>query len=154
MPFKKIKPLLSPDIEFCIHKLKNILTLNDQKSRRIAEFFKIPFLSRFTKGDVVWRDDNYRERYKSYRHFQKNRLLKAQIPLRMEAETRFGMSFRTEPRFPMADIRLCQFYLSLPNYIKHEGAMTRTAFRHALKEYLPATVLYFLQYYSCHCRIV
>ena len=69
------------------------------------------------------------------------RLLKAQIPLRMEAETRFGMSFRTEPRFPMADIRLCQFYLSLPNYIKHEGAMTRTAFRHALKEYLPATVL-------------
>jgi len=59
----------------------------------------------------------------------------------MESETRFGLYFGLEPRFPFADIRLLQFYLSMPNHLKYEGTLHRTAYRKALKDYLPKEVL-------------
>ena len=140
-PFNKLKPFLTPDIEFCLHKIKNILTMNSKEIRFFSEFYKIPAKGRYAKGDVVWKDINYRERFTSYRHFQKYRLLKPQVALRMEAETRFGLYFKTESRYPMADIRLTQFYLSMPNYIKCDGELERNAYRTAIQKYLPDLVL-------------
>jgi len=139
--FNKLKPFLSAGVEFEMHKLKNILVLNNKEAKNIADFFSIPAKYKYAKGDVVWEDINYRERFRSYRHFQKYRLLKPQIALRMEAETRFGLCFKTEPRFPMADIRLTQFYLSMPNDLKYGGTLSRNAYRAALKKYLPEVVL-------------
>jgi len=59
----------------------------------------------------------------------------------MESETRYGLYFGFEPRHPMADIRLTQYYLSMPNYLKYEGTLNRTAYRKALKDFLPQEVL-------------
>src|SRR6185437_14110743 len=139
--FNKLKPFLSPDAEFWAHKAKNVLKLSDTETKFIMNLYKIPASGRYAKCDVVWNDINYRERFKSYRHFQKYRLLKPQVGLRMEAETRFGIYFKTEPRYPMADIRLTQFYLSMPNHIKYEGEITRSAYRDAVRKYLPEEVL-------------
>lgn len=139
--FNKVKPFLGAGLEFWLHRLRNMWTLNSREARSTADFFSIPAKYKYAKGDVVWEDINYRERFKSYRHFQKYRLLKPQIALRMEAEGRFGLHFKTEPRFPMADIRLVQFYLSMPNHLKYEGGLSRTAYRTALKKYLPGMVL-------------
>ena len=41
----------------------------------------------------------------------------------------------------MADIRLTQYYLSMPNAIKYEGDKSRSAYREAIKKYVPAVVL-------------
>ena len=59
----------------------------------------------------------------------------------MESETRNGLYYGLEPRFPMADIRLVQYYLSMPNYLKYEGTLHRTAYRKALSKYMPQEVL-------------
>jgi asparagine synthase (glutamine-hydrolysing) len=141
MPFKKFKPFVPPGLEFYLHKVKNFLTMNSRKNRLASDLLIIPISSRYTRGDVVWQDENFRERFKSHRHYQKYRLLKPQVALRMESETRLGLSFRTEPRFPMADIRLTQFYLSIPNSIKSEGEQSRSAYRAAMNRYLPEAVL-------------
>jgi hypothetical protein len=93
------------------------------------------------RNDMVWKDPTYLERFKSHRYYQKYRLLKTKSALRMEAESRFGLSYRLESRFPMADIRLTQFYLSMPNDLKSEGNISRSAYRTAIKQYLPDKVL-------------
>jgi asparagine synthase (glutamine-hydrolysing) len=139
--FKKIKPFITPGMEFGLHKMRNILTINDRHIKQAAAFYPIPAKYRLAKGDLAWKDPHYLERFKSHRHYQKYRLLKPQVALRMEAETRYGISFKTEPRFPMADIRLTQFYLSMPNDIKCEGEMSRSAYRLAIQKYLPDMIL-------------
>jgi len=47
------------------------------------------------------------------------------------------------PRFPMADICLVEYCLYMPNYLKYEGELSRTAYRKALSlgNYLPPEVL-------------
>jgi hypothetical protein len=84
-----------------------------------------------------------KDQFKSYRHYQKQRFLRYHLPARMESKTRFGLYFRLEPRFPMAGIRLVQYCLSMPNYLKYEGELCRTAYRKALSlgNYLPPEVL-------------
>ncbi len=139
--FKKVKPFLPPGIEFIFHKMKNVLSFNDETIKNISDVVKIPAKYRYTRNDLAWKDPNYLERFKSHRHYQKYRLLKTEVPLRMEAETRYGIAFRLEPRFPMADIRLTQFYLSMPNNLKSEGDMSRNAYRMAIGKYLPELVL-------------
>ena len=59
----------------------------------------------------------------------------------MEAESRQGLHFRLEPRYPMADIRLTQFYLSIPNELKSEGTLSRSMFRTSLSNFIPPSVL-------------
>ena len=140
-PFNKLKPFLPKSIEFLFHKLKNFITIQDNEIKFVADFFKIPFSKRIKRGDVVWEDNNYLERYKSYRHYQKYRLLKPEVSLRMEAESRQGLHFRVEPRYPMADIRLTQYYLSLPNELKSEGRLSRSMFRTSMSDYIPQSVL-------------
>ena len=140
-PFKKIKPFISADIAYFLHKLRNIAHLYGAENRLASLMQPVPLYYRFIKGDMLWKDLYFRERYKSYRHFQKYRLLKPQVPMRMENETRFGLYFKTEPRFPMADIRLTQFFLSMPNSIKYEGTMERSAWRKAIGQYIPRELL-------------
>ncbi len=88
-----------------------------------------------------FRDDRVsKEKFRSYRHFQKCGLLMPLVTHRMETETRFGLYFKIEPRFPMADIRLTQYYLSMPNQIKYTGKLSRSAFRIAVQKYLPPSI--------------
>ena len=103
--------------------------------------FVIPTTAIKQKGDVNWLHPLVKNQFKSYRHYQKQRFLRYHLPGRMESETRYGLYFGFEPRFPMADIRLVQYYLSMPNHIKYEGELYRTAYRKALGKYMPKEVL-------------
>jgi len=93
--FKKIKPFFGPQAEFFFHKARNILSMNNARIRLASGFFPVPFIYRYNKGDAAWKDIAYRERFKSYRHFQRYRLQKTMIAMRMENETRFGLYFKT-----------------------------------------------------------
>ena len=138
--FSKIQPLLNPQLHYALHKIKNLAGIYSKVVTDAAYIVDIPLKYRMKRGDIVWNSQYFRERFTSYRHYQKYRILKSHVSLRMEAENRFGLYFKTESRFPMADVRLTQFYLSMPNEIKYEGTGGRQAFRKALGSYLPAAV--------------
>lgn len=140
--FSKWKPLFPPGAEYLLHKLKNITTAYSAGMQAMPSMLQPPLKYRLSKSDVVWRSPHFCERYKSHRHFQKYRLLKPEVPLRMEAETRLGLYFKVEPRFPMADIRLCQYFLSMPNRLKSGNLANRGAYRKAVAPYLPESVLH------------
>lgn len=139
--FSKLEPLMPFGVRHGLHNLKTWLNLNNSDVKSVAKMFNIPKQYLQHRTDCVWNDPNFRDQFKSYRHFQKYRLLKPQAMHRMESETRYGLYFKTEPRFPMADIRLTQYYLSMPNEIKYEGTLARTAFRKAMKNDLPQMIL-------------
>jgi len=139
--FRRLDPLIPYDIRYRLHILKDRLGIYNKHTRNARKIYNIPAENIKAKGDINWRNLLVKEQFKSYRHYQKWRFLRYHLPARMESETRFGLYFGLEPRFPMADIRLTQFYLSLPNYLKYEGALHRTAYRKALKDYLPQEVL-------------
>jgi len=139
--FNKLKPFIGPGPEFLLHKLRNVLRLRDMDIRRTATIMHFPLTNRLARSDEAWADINHRERFKSYRHYQRYRLLKPQTALRMETETAYGTWFRSEARFPMADVPLISFYLSMPNSLKYGGELSRAAWRQSLGKYLPPSVL-------------
>jgi asparagine synthase (glutamine-hydrolysing) len=137
----KIEPLMPFWLRYGIRNIKTSLNLNNQDIASAQKMFDIPKSYIQHRTDCIWDDHHFREQLKSYRHLQRYRLLKPQVTQRMESETRYGLYFKNEPRFPMADIRLAQYYLSIPNDLKYEGQLARTAFRKAMKNDLPALIL-------------
>lgn len=141
--FHKLAPLVPHAVRYRLHLVKNALGLYNKHIKTALKIFNIPTEAIKIKGDVNWLDPLVKDQFKSYRHYQKQRFLRYHLPARMESETRYGLYFGFEPRFPMADIRLVQYYLSMPNYLKYEGTLYRTAYRKALAlgNYLPAEIL-------------
>jgi asparagine synthase (glutamine-hydrolysing) len=139
--FNKYKPFIPAGLEYFLHKISNLTKLNQYDVKTSALLFPFPFSNRFRRGDEAWRDSTFREKYKSHRHLLKYKLLKPQVSQRMETENNYATWFRMENRFPMADIRLTQFYLAIPNAIKSEGELTRTAWRKSVGKYLPPETL-------------
>jgi asparagine synthase (glutamine-hydrolysing) len=139
--FRRIDPFIPYGIRYRLCLLKNWLGIYNKEIRKARKLYHIPAGNVQARGNINWKSPRLKEQFTSYRHFQKWRFLRYHLPARMESETRFGLYFKLEPRFPMADIRLVQFYLSLPNYLKYEGVLHRTAYRKALKDYLPPEVL-------------
>lgn len=136
---QRVMPFIPHTLAYGIHKTKNLFSKN--KGLKMAtNVFEIPVKYRLNREDTLWKNKYYKQRYRSFGHYQKARLLKPMVQLRMEAETRQGIYFRTEPRFPLADIRLIQYYLSLPAYIKCMGGMNRYMYRMAVKDYLPEMI--------------
>lgn len=134
-------PALMPyKVGYAMHKLSNLLSIYDKKMRMVGNTFHVPLKYKLQRHDTIWLGAHFKKRFRSYRHFLANRVQTAHIQLRMEAETRYGIYFRMEPRFPMADIRLVQYYLSMPNELKHNQTIDRYAYRQAVKEYLPPEV--------------
>jgi asparagine synthase (glutamine-hydrolysing) len=103
--------------------------------------FDVPYKYWSKRNEHLWKGDYYKGYLKSYRHNLKAKVSKPMVSLRMEAETRHGIHFRTEPRFPMADIRLMQYYLSIPDKLKYEGQLTRPFWREAVSDYLPDMII-------------
>jgi asparagine synthase (glutamine-hydrolysing) len=139
--FNKIEPFMPFWLRSSIHKIKTTFKLYDVGVKASLALFNIP--NRYLKNRTAsnWDDINYKEQFKSYTYFQRYRVLQPHTTHRMESEVRYGLYFRTEPRFPMADIRLMQYYLAMPNELKYEGTLARTAFRKALKDHLPQLIL-------------
>ena len=139
--FHKLEPFVPFEIKKWIHELKIWLHRYDSSISSNLELFYIPNKYLRHKNDATWISPSFSEQFKSYRYYQKFRLHQPHTSQRMESETRMGLYFRTEPRFPMADIRLTQYYLSMPNELKYEGTLARTAFSKAMHTYLPPLIL-------------
>ncbi|WP_158797055.1 asparagine synthase-related protein [Pedobacter sp. L105] len=140
--FSKLEPFIPHQVKYQLSKIKRYLSVfNDRHTRKAFDQFNIPSYYKQHLRDCLWLDPMHQEQFKSYRHFQRYRLLKPQVNQRLESETRYGIHFRTEPRFPMADIRLAQFYLSMPNAYKYEGELSRTFYRNTVSKYLPPLLM-------------
>jgi asparagine synthase (glutamine-hydrolysing) len=139
--FHKLDPFIPHAFRYRLHLLKNAAGLYNKKTMEVLQSFNIPAESLTIKGDVNWLSPLVKAQFKNYRYHQKWRFLRNHVPARMESETRNGLYFGFEPRFPMADIRLVQYYLSMPNHLKYEGNLARSAFRKAMQDYLPQSIL-------------
>jgi len=134
-------PLLPQSFKNWLNKTKNLLGFYSLQIQGASTIYNIPYSFKKSLRACIWQDPVFREIHKSYRHLQKYDLLKPMVPSRLESETRFGLYFRMEPRFPMADIRLTQFFLSMPNELKYGGSLRRNTYRNAVKKYLPPIIL-------------
>jgi asparagine synthase (glutamine-hydrolysing) len=139
--FNKVMPFIPPDLTLKIRNFLDEIGLYRKEIRTAESVFNIPAKFKKNNKNGNWAHAAYKDIYKSYRHSQKYTLLKNLTAQRLEGETRFGLYYRLEPRFPMADIRLTQFYLSMPNEYKYKGVLSRPAFRDAMKNYLPPELL-------------
>ncbi len=138
----KLDPLVPHSVKYMMHRLKVYLhKYSHEATKQSFRIYNIPNKWRREYGESRWKDPLYQEQFKSYRYMQKYRILQPRVSQRLESETRYGIYYRTEPRFPMADIRLTQFYLTIPNEFKYEGIMSRSMFRNSLKKFLPSIVV-------------
>lgn len=139
--FHKIRPFVPDRLVYGLQNVKDYFGFYKKNIRVAGEIFNIPATFKRQTKESIWTDPVYREIYKSYRHSQKYTFLKPQTSQRMEGETRFGIYFKLEPRFPMADIRLTQFFSAMPNEFKYGGPQSRPSFRAAMQKYLPPELL-------------
>lgn len=135
--FHKFYPLFPPKLIYYFVSLKEKMGICNKKKKAIFALYKIPAKFKQADIDTLWQQRTYRERYKSFRHSQKQTISQPRINLRLETETTTALHFKIEPRFPMADIRLLQYYSSLPNELKYGGEINRKMFREAVHKYLP-----------------
>lgn len=137
--YQRLMPFMPYSLAFRLHKLRNLL-VKDRGAKLATDMFHIPIKHLLNRKDTVWESKIFKESYRSLKYYQKARTLKPFVQLRMESETRQGIYYKVEPRFPMADIRLLQYYLSLPDRIKCSGNMNRYVYRMAIKDYLPEMI--------------
>jgi asparagine synthase (glutamine-hydrolysing) len=138
--FNKLRPFLPHSLVTAGKAFKNWIGLYPEAVRRAADFYKIPAKYKRNYREYFKSSRLFKEQYLSYRHAQKCILLKPDVAQRMETETRFGAYYKIEPRFPMADIRLNQYFSALPNNFKYEGAISRSFYKIAVKKYLPKLI--------------
>lgn len=140
--FNKLRPFAPAALLDGLRAVKNLVARYEPEVRKAATGYYIPhrYKKAYKKG--LLKSRLFRENLRSYRHAQKFILLKPVVGQRMESETRFGIYFRLEPRFPLADIRLTQFYSSIPNPLKYENPISRSLFREAVKKFLPDSVFH------------
>ena len=138
--FNRLRPFIPHAVAYRLHLWKQQAGWHNAFIRAASGIYHIPPVYKIRQGDILWQNPVYKERFSSYRHWQKYSLLQPLVSQRMESETRHGLYFRMEPRFPMADIRLTQFYSAMPNHLKYEGPLSRMAYRTAVKKYLPPLV--------------
>jgi asparagine synthase (glutamine-hydrolysing) len=139
-PFSLLAPIIPHWFKYGFKLFKEQLGLYRKEVKAVATIFRIPGKYKKRMGDYLWRDEHFKEKFRSFRHWQKYVLLKPAITHRLEAESRYSLYFRMEPRFPMADIRLTQFFSAIPNHLKYGGLLGRDLFRQSLNKYLPAVI--------------
>lgn len=137
----KLELLTPHKVAYLMQQIKNRLGYYDRDLSYATAVFNIPSTFRPKLYDPFWKDPFIRQRYKSYRHFHVSGLMSSHVSFRMESETRAGMYFRNEPRYPMADIRLIQFCISMPNELKYGGPVKRYTFINSVRDLLPDTVI-------------
>ena len=76
----------------------------------------------------------------SLKQYQRAHISRSNMHLRTDNEILAGLRFHIDQRYPLADIRLLQYVLSLPVEQKVTKSTTRSIFRAAMKGYLPESV--------------
>jgi len=140
LKFNKIRPLVPSSLLYRWKLLKANFGYYNWSIRNASSFYDIPDLYKKSCNEIFINDNLKGERFKNYRQALKHRLLDPIVYQRLECETRHGIYFKIESRFPLSDIRLTQFYLSIPNELKYDGLYGRDAYRKAIKKYLPESI--------------
>jgi len=76
----------------------------------------------------------------SLRFYQKNHVCRPHTYRRMDSEQMAGLRFKVDYRYPMADIRLLQFMLSIPMEVKISPDLSRRLYRLGMEGYLPDSI--------------
>jgi len=76
----------------------------------------------------------------SLKAYQANHINRSNTSRRIESEQLAGKHWHIEYRYPLADIRLLQYVLSLPMEEKISASMNRKIFRVSMKKYLPDSI--------------
>lgn len=77
---------------------------------------------------------------KSLRVYQKNHVCRPHTSKRIESENLSALAFGLEYRYPMTDIRVLQYMLSIPMEEKISTDMSRKTFRLATKGHIPDSI--------------
>ncbi len=76
----------------------------------------------------------------SFKAYQRNHVCRPHTSRRIESETLAGLRFKVEYRYPMTDIRLLQYVLSIPMEQKINLTTNRLLFRRAMKGLVPDSI--------------
>ncbi len=76
----------------------------------------------------------------SLKIYQKNHICRPHTSRRMESENLVGLKWGLEYRYPMADIRVLQYMLSIPMEQKISSQLSRRIFRLATKGLIPESI--------------
>lgn len=72
----------------------------------------------------------------------KNRLSAAELSNRCEATTIAASHFGVLYRYPLLDIRLLQFMVSLPSHMYYQNGINRYIFRQTIKDFVPPKIAF------------
>lgn len=76
----------------------------------------------------------------SLRFYQKNHVCRPHTYRRTDSELMAGLRFKVDYRYPMADIRLLQFMISIPMEVKISSDLSRRVFRLGMEGFLPDSI--------------
>ena len=124
------------------NKLKTKAYHNHRNSRiEEKSFFSKNFLKQHAKlknrisyyGETKWPT--------TFKESQRNHVLRPHTFNRMESENLCGLKYGVESRYPLSDIRLLQYVLSLPIEEKRRNEQERLIFRRTMENILPEVIL-------------
>ena len=81
-----------------------------------------------------------KDQIKSYADYLKCKIQRPHTTLRTESEGLYAATHGIEMRYPLADIRVLEFLISLPKHFFEPHAYTRSLFRKLSKETLPEEI--------------
>ena len=119
------------------------------KTSRMKEWKNHLFSHKYFQQEVfdkVYKENNRSEYLYgiplSLREHQMNHVHRRISSARMHSENLSGLNYHVEYRYPLADIRLLSYVLSLPTEIKISPDMNRKIYRMSMKNYIHPDILY------------
>tara|TARA_B100001109_G_scaffold255669_1_gene259902 strand:+ start:494 stop:2425 length:1932 start_codon:yes stop_codon:yes gene_type:complete len=95
--------------------------------------------------NIYQRFEQYQELYQSTGNFiqdQIRRMQQKHVMYRLESSSIAAQSHKLEYRYPLLDVSLIEFYLSLPIHLKAQQGKGRYIFRKAIEAYLPQSIVW------------
>jgi asparagine synthase (glutamine-hydrolysing) len=104
-------------------------------------------LERLTKifpelRDYPSKKERKKEKYQSVQESVKDRLLLVANSLRCEASTIAANERGVLYRYPLLDIRLAQFMVTLPSHLFYQNGVNRYIFRNVIKDFVPEKIAF------------
>ncbi len=105
-----------------------------------SHLFNTDYVEQNPKLQAILQDQSIPEIHKkiptSLKEYQRNHINRLWTSRRIESENQAALHFKMEYRYPMADIRLLQYVLSLPLEQKWSENQNRYLYRRAMKGYV------------------
>ncbi len=116
--------------------------LNKEKDKS-----KVDFIYEFTKAYPILKEYKYKptfnsSKFKYSNHIIADKLLNSDISKRGESTTIAASNFGVIYRYPLLDIRLLQYFMSLPPHMLYQDGVNRYIFRKTIENWVPKTVAY------------